>query len=350
MITYDTEISTSTFLGRPPRLSHRYMNLDLPLDLTDSQLFSKDPQELAAAIGRLDEYGHNRDGQLRHISWIRAAVGFMARREEILELSIGNYTPDEVRQKAVDIQRKAEEHWVTLPPYLSSLKDSLFGPDHEISNLHVHIAFRLIPLSNLLLLHRLLVRKAGAGPENLIRTAQAILSDVMRSYKRSNMSGEISFTYFLALHGVRSAVILAVELLKQEQLPVYPKAPLLPRSRTIQDLSIFADKLSDLDPLFGDKSVCEKGQKVITLILDKILNPPRTSERHYNQSSPMEMRRLDTDKSAATETFQHSQSAHAPQTYMLMGDFDYDIGAAISGPDHEFRLWLENMDTQDWVL
>jgi hypothetical protein len=348
-IIYGTEISISTFLGRPPRLSHRYMNLDLPLDLTDSQLFSEDPQELAAAIARLDEQGYNGDGEMRHVSWIRASIGFVARREEILELSIGNYTPDEVRQKAVDIQRKTEEHWVTLPDYMSGLKDSLFGQDtHGIFDLHLRYVFRQIPQANSLLLHRLLVRKAGAGPADLIRTAQAIMSDVMQSYKRIEMSAATSFIYFLAVHGIRSAVVLAVELLKQEQLPVYPDEPLLPRSRTIQDLSIFADKLSDLDPLFGDKSLCEKGQKVISLILDTILSPPRTSERHY-QSSPTRTRRLETD-TITNDMFQTGQSTHVPEIYMATDNFDYDIGAAISGPDHEFRLWLASMDNQNWVL
>lgn len=354
---YGMEISTATFLGRPPRLSHHYMNLDPPLDLSESELFSEDPQELAVAIARLDDHGYNRNGDIRLISWIRSSIGFVARREDILELSIGNYTPDEVRQKAIDIQRKTEEHWLTLPHYLSSLKENLFGLDTpktdtpKILHLHLRNVFRQIGQSNLLLLHRLLVRKLGADPEDLIRTAQVILSDVMRSYKRIEMSAATSFSYFLAVHGIRSAVILAVELLKQEQLPVYPEAPLLPRSRTIQDLSIFADKLGDLDPLYGDKSLFEKGQKVISLILDKILSPPRSSERHYDQSSTMQTRRLDIDADTATTLFQHStnsaESTHVPDSYMLIGDFGDDIGAAISGPDHEFRLWLDN---QDWGL
>ncbi|RAO67505.1 uncharacterized protein BHQ10_003517 [Talaromyces amestolkiae] len=328
-MVYGTEISIATFLGRPPRLSHRFMNLDPPLDLTESELFSEDPQKLAFAITRLDDHGYNRDGDIRLISWVRSSIGFVVRREDILELSIGNYTPDEVRQKAVDIQRKTEEHWLTLPHYLSSLKESLFGLDTpKIFHLHLRNVFRQIGQSNLLLLHRLLVRKAGADPGDLIRTAQAILSDVMRSYKRIEMSAATSFIYFLAVHGIRSAVILAVELLKQEQLPVYPEAPLLPRSRTIQDLSIFADKLSDLDPTFGDKSLFEKGQKVISLILDKILSPPRSSERHYDQSST-QTRRLHIDANTATNIFQHSthsaQSTYAPESYMFMSGFGDDI-------------------------
>jgi hypothetical protein len=345
-IVYGTEITIATFLGRPPRLSHRYMNLDPPLDLTDSQLFSEDPQELAAAIARLDDQGHNQHGEIRHISWMRCSISFIARREEILELSIGNYTPDEVRQRAVDIQRKTEEHWLTLPHFMSSLKDSLFGLDtHGNFDLHLRNTFRQIPQANSLLLHRLLVRKAGAGPAELIRTAQTILSDVMRTYKRIEMSAGTSFMYFLAVHGIRSAVILAIELLKQEQLPAYPEEPLLPRSRTIQDLSIFVDRLSDLDPVFGDKSLCEKGQKVISLILDKLLSPQKTSDRH-GHSLPMQMQRLDTD-AVTNDIFPNT---HVPEHYMAVNEFNYDIGAAISGPDHEFRLWLESMDDQNWGL
>lgn len=345
-MVYTAEISIATFLGRPPRLSHRYMNLDPPLDLTDSQLFSEDPRELGVAIAKLDEQGYNRDGEIRHVSWIRSSISFTTRREEILELSLGNYTPDEVRQNADAIQRKTEEHWATLPRFMSTLRESTFGLEtREVIDLHFRNVFRQGPQANLLLLHRVLMRKAGTGPEELIHTAQAILSDVMRLYKRVEMSAATSFIYFLAVHGLRSAVILAIELLKQEQLPVYPNEPLLPRSRTIQDLCIFTTKLSDLDPNFGDKDLCEKGRKVISRVLDKILSPPKTAYRHCHLC-PMQTPQLSTN--AFTEDM--CQNIHVPESSVMMDGFSYDMSVPISGPDHEFRLWLESFDGQDWIL
>jgi hypothetical protein len=345
-LIYAAEISIATFLGRPPRLSHRYMNLDPPLDLTDPQLFSEDPQELAVAIARLDEQGFNRDGEIRHVSWIRSSISFMIRREDILELSLGNFTSDEVRQNAGIIQRKTEEHWGVLPQVLLNLKDGTFGLEtQKLIELHFQNVFRQGPQVNSLLLHRVLMCKAGTGPVGLINTAQTILSDVMRLYKRVEMSAATSFIYFLAVHGLRSAVILAVELLKQDQLPVYPNEPLLPRSRTIQDLCIFTAKLSDLDPMFGDRELCEKGRRLISRVLDKILSPPNTMDGHcHGSSAPIQQ--LDT--SVLTNYTIHN--AFESDGNLMTDGFSHEMSAPVSGPDHEFRLWLENIDGQGWIL
>jgi hypothetical protein len=345
-MVYTAEISIATFLGRPPRLSHRYMDLDPPLDLTDSELFSENPQELAVAISELDEQGYNRDGEIRHVSWIRSSISFMKRREDILELSLGNYTPDEVRQNADIIQLKIEEHWSNLPYFMSSLRQSTFALEtREVIDLHFRNVFRQVSQTNLLLLHRVLMRKAGTGPAGLIHTAREILSDMMRLYKRVEMSTATSFIYFLAVQGLRSAVILAIELLKQEQLPVYPNEPLLPRSRTIQDLCVFAAKLSGLDPLFGDQDLCEKGRKVISRVLDKILSPPKTACRPCHLCST-QTQQLGTNANIDDAC----QSIYVPENSEMMDDFVDDMNVPISAPDHAFRLWLENIDSQDWII
>ncbi|EED14420.1 conserved hypothetical protein [Talaromyces stipitatus ATCC 10500] len=336
-LIYKSEISITTFLGRPPRLSHRYMNLEPPLDLTDAQ-------NLLWQL-LVDENGYNRDGEIRHVSWVGSSISFTARREDILELSLGNYTQEEVRQKAIDIQPETEEHWATLPHYMSSIKESIFGLEsEEVSDLHFRNVFRQGPQVNSLLLHRVLMRKAGADPAELIRTAQTILGDVMRTYKRVEMSAAASFIYFLAVHGMRSAVILAIEPLKQEQLPEYPNEPLLPRSRTIQDLSIFAAKLGELDTVFGDKNLCKKGQKVITRILDKILSPNTSSPQSH--AFPIQTQQLDT----MARTTDMLQNAHILENPTFLNDFSYDISAQMSGPDYEFRQWLESMGEQNWDL
>ena len=189
------------------------------------------------------------------------------------------------------------------------------------------------------------MRKAGTGPAGLIQTAQTILSDVMRVYKRVEMAAATSFIYFLAVCGLRSAVVLAIELLRQERLPVYPNDPLLPRSRTIQDLAIFTAKLGDLDPGFGDQDLCEMGRKVISRVLDTILSPPGAVDRRVQLSS------MQTEQpgeiACPTDGF---QNANTPEGLIMTDHFDYDMSAPIAGPDHAFRLWLESIDGQDWIV
>lgn len=345
-LVYMAEISIATFLGRPPRLSHRYINLDPPLDLTDFQLFSEDPQELDSAIAQLDEQGYNRDGEIRDTSWIRSSIKFTIMREEILELSLGNYTPDEVRQKAELIQQESEDHWANLPPMMSSLRSNPLALETKtVYESHVRNVFRQGPQANSLLLHLVLMRKAGTGPAGLIQTAQTILSDVMRVYKRVEMAAATSFIYFLAVCGLRSAVVLAIELLRQERLPAYPNDPLLPRSRTIQDLAIFTAKINDLDPGFGDQNLCEKGRKVISRVLDTILSHPGAADRQVQLSL------VQTEQpgaiSCTTDVF---QNANTPEALIMTDYFDYGMSAPIAGPDHAFRMWLESIDGQDWSV
>lgn len=120
-----------------------------------------------------------------------------------------------------------------------------------------------------------LIRKTGATPEKLIATALDIFKDVLQITVRHDIATmfKTSFSFILACHGLRSAAIVAIELLKQEMLPQYPDRPLLPRSQTIQDLAIFASRLGSIQPTDGCYSVCEQGKKVITKILDRILSP-----------------------------------------------------------------------------
>ncbi len=106
---------------------------------------------------------------------------------------------------------------------------------------------------------------------------------------------QVDVSLMLVGHGLRSAAIIAVELLKQEQAaqataqdgktttPGPP--PLLPRSQTIQDLSVFAARLGAVDPTDGSFSICDEGRTVITRILDKILSPPPPPARQATPPS-----------------------------------------------------------------
>lgn len=165
----------------------------------------------------------------------------------------------------------------------------------------------------------------------------------MRVYKRVEMLAATSFIYFLAVNGLRSAVILAMELLKQERLP-YLNESLLPRSKTIQDLCVFTTGLSDLDSVFGDRELCEKGRELISRVLDTILSPLSTADRRNHVS--MSTQQLGTNV-FNDDTF---PDLYVPDVYPMTDYFNYGTSAPVSAPDHAFRQWLENIDVQDWIL
>ena len=76
----------------------------------------------------------------------------------------------------------------------------------------------------------------------------------------------------MAIHGLPAAGVLSIELLKQEQSKLYTP-DILPRSETIQDLSVFISSLAVVGPGEGNFSICNQGRRALKKVLDQILSP-----------------------------------------------------------------------------
>lgn len=371
IFAYFQEISIASFLGRPPRLSYRYCTLDPPLDLTEKQLLQTGP-ELAATLASLDKDGYNKAGLFQHAGWRRAYVTFAMRREDVVDLALQHYTRDEILARAKAIQEKTEADWAGLPGFLARLfvEPMDFADWKQLKPLQalLVVSHRNGRLANELLLQRVLIRKTGAAPDRLIAIARAVFADILQITLRHDIASVFQATYnfFLGSHGLRSAAILAIELLKQEMLPSYPETPLLPRSQTIQDLAIFAARLGAVDPSDGCYSVCEQGKRVITKILDRILSPSPAEARqngdgagcsHHHQNHHPEQLQPQPQEVLPT---QMEMDAGPPNTLgpvngMMMGVpdiygmgmMDFGIGAEAPmslGQDTDFMRWLDGMD------
>ena len=70
-----------------------------------------------------------------------------------------------------------------------------------------------------------------------------------------------------------SAGVLSLELLKQEQSPV-AALDTIPRSETIQQLSLLIPTLAAVGPTEGNHAICAQGRVVLQRVLDRILDPP----------------------------------------------------------------------------
>ncbi|KAI1099833.1 hypothetical protein F4804DRAFT_68203 [Jackrogersella minutella] len=348
--TYSADIGISTFLGRPPRISHRYCKFQSPLDLTVSQLVLEG-DELALALASLDDNGFNTTGRIHRVTWMKTWQGFSPQREDILDLALAPYTREEILLRAESIQNKSDRHMEGLPSFIRDIRD---GPMETEGKTPTEIMFMIVIRqafrSNDLLLQRVLIRKAGESSERLIHIARSILKDILLMSQRHDlgMLFQTDIASLLAVQGLRSAGVIAVELLKQEQLPVYPKEPLLPRSQTIQDLAIFAARLGAIDPSDGSYSICDQGRKVITHILDKILSPPNKSlqassdsfapQNHHQEPVPAN---FDIPANEAVQSYGWNVPGVMDST---MADLNFGMEAPFLGPDNDFMQWLENMD------
>jgi len=88
----------ATFLGRPPLISWRYCNIQMPLDLSIEEIVAE-PIIRDAAIARLDENsGWNREGSLMKGAWPRLALITSVLREKVLELSL-SWQTENLNQK-----------------------------------------------------------------------------------------------------------------------------------------------------------------------------------------------------------------------------------------------------------
>ena len=150
-------------------------------------------------------------------------------------------------------------------------------------------------------------------------------------------------TSILTVHGLRSGAILAVELLKQEQQPIYPENPLLPRSQTIQDLSVFANRLGAVDPSDGAYGISQQGYKLVTRILDKILAPKPPVPLLYQ--APPSHAQMDMDMSPSMPVQGQGLGAQLapPPVIDTGGTFDTHFGL---GNDLDFMQWLQNTDME----
>ncbi|RYP48932.1 hypothetical protein DL768_005294 [Monosporascus sp. mg162] len=347
---YSSEIGLAAILGRPPLLLYRHITLDLPLDLSEAQLMlGRD--EIAAIMANLDKDGFSRAGRIKRVTWLRTWVRFACRREDILDLAFGQHTPEEVLHRAKAIQDMTEEQWASLPAFIQRLRDESMDPSRlkPLEKLfHFYICQGL--RSNELLLQRVLIRKTGAGSTKLIQTARAVFRDVLHLAQRVDVSScfMMDINSILVFHGLRSAAIIAVELLKQEQLP-HPDSALLPRSQTIQELSVFAARLGAVHPRDGSFAICDQGRKVITRILDKILSPPHAGDRVRadRHPQPLDCPQQNIEQFSVTGT--SGETLRNPGLMVdasttATGDMEFGFDTPYLGHDGDFTQWLEHVD------
>ncbi len=105
------------------------------------------------------------------------------RREDILDLALGDYTREEVLQRAEVIERKIEEHWRSLPPFMIKFRTE-FIDFRKLKPLDLlyRSALRQGARANDLLFQRVLIRKSVFTlPLSLLPHSRLSLSSGHRS-------------------------------------------------------------------------------------------------------------------------------------------------------------------------
>ena len=324
----------ATFVGRPPRLSHKYCKMESPLDLSDDEVFSEGA-ELQHALSNLDEGGWNTGGHLHRNTWIRVWFQHCRIREDILEIALGSSEDEEdIAYKAQQVKMRMERVQGSFPDFMNITPEQVFGDSNTrlgagisfgtagSSKMHVTalmvIAIHTGVLHTEFLLERAMVNRLRTDTKRLIPVARRMLKLVLLAQSKKDIFRDFQgdLIYMLAFNGLPAAGVLAVELLTQGRTGQYT-TDILPRSETIQDLSVFISALAAVGPGEGNFSICSQGRKTLTRVLDQILSP--------NPPVALETEAVAYDDSSA---------------------FAFPIGS-----DVEFFQWLEHVewDKNTWI-
>ncbi|KAK4561393.1 hypothetical protein LTR86_004710 [Recurvomyces mirabilis] len=285
---YGRDKVIATFLGRPPRLSHRYCKMEIPLDLSDNELFSTAP-ELELAVSKLDANGWNTSGELSRTTWQRVWFQHCQVREDILEIALGSQMED-ITYKAEQVRLKLDRMHANYPAFMSVTPEEVmncadvqlgtgFGFARSEKHMRqVNTLFIICIHSGIahteFLLQRAMVNRRNMGYKELIPISRRILKLVLLAQSRRDFFRDFQgdLVYLCAFHGLPTAGVLAIELLKQEQSRQFTP-DILPRSETIQDLSVFISALGAVSPGEGNYNICNQGRRSLRRVLDQILSP-----------------------------------------------------------------------------
>jgi hypothetical protein len=245
--------------------------------------------------------------------------------EEILEVSLGALPVEEVLRRAAEIEARAIRLWDNVPSFLR-LEDKIIWDRRRAPVELLFLAhMRIEGLEHHFLLQRTLIKKAGTDSTKLLSVAREVFAFVILLLNNREVlrefQGDIIHVYCMS--GIPAAAVIAVELLHQEQNPTSASAIInpLPRSDTIQDLSVFVSCLNNVRPENGGYATCDRGRRFLKKVLDTILSPVSSAVPNSDSSVNNGI-----DPSFMTPLFQ-------------------------TGSDGDFVRWLESMewDQDSWI-
>lgn len=237
--------------------------------------------ELQAAIAELDEDGWNQEGLVQRSTFARISAANALITEEILEISLGYLSQDEIVRRAADIEARALKGWDDLPDFLRIDNSDPWSSQRSPIELLFLIFIRLTSLDHHFLLQRTLSKKVYSDSQHPNLNLLSVCGEIFRlvvmvvDNKDYFRDFQIDLVQILCTHGIPAAAVLAVELLHQERNPTSASAQAYPlhRSDTIQSLSVFVSCLGTIRPDANGYQSCDRGRAFLKKILDLILGP-----------------------------------------------------------------------------
>ena len=314
--TYNQDKSISTFLGRPIRISKRYTDVQLPLDLADDEV-TGDEETLNAAIQALDADGWNTKGRWLRASWIVGNSSFFEQLDKLTFPSVcvksrlnfarkySNFPLSKLMQmqrlsscthscqysaahtnSCRDISQRIGTTWDMLPKHMSYRK-TCWEEDIPTKVCLMLCIVHLTHWYNEFMIQKLLDYSPLTLNTALLRVSIDLLSNTLTMGTIRDRSYDVhrDMLHCVLLFGIPAASVLAAALREQHQTGQQFPAE-VSRSEIIRMLSVLISHLDAAAYLENsgaghgeaNYNLCRKASKVFTKIIDTVLDPKTVEE------------------------------------------------------------------------
>lgn len=271
----------SALNGTPPGIPRLYCRVQMPFDLSETELFLPRAQ-MQEAIAACDEQGWNQKGEIYCGTCYRVSLQIYMVKEEILEGALGVDIP--VSRERIDLL-------LTRTSALSQNRPQQFQFNSASTGrlLFVQLTVDLETLQNMFLLHRLALvnHLEGNNNQGLLDTAMEMLEKVIMMWeKRDKLMGfEFCFDWFVTSYGVPAAEVICVDLLKltsssksssssssKPHSRVETITARFSKSVAIQKLTLFAAFLDWIRDTDGNYALLKRVRGVVGRVLKWVLD------------------------------------------------------------------------------
>ncbi|KAK5111350.1 hypothetical protein LTR62_005190 [Meristemomyces frigidus] len=278
MKTYCLDMAVSSLFDRPLRLSRRFSDIQLPLDLPDAAVTAP-PDELGAAREHLSPDGWNTTGAYNPASFLRMRVITAQIKEEILEHTFALSTPQS-RERLRALSARNQESWASYPWHLrytsTCWSSGLSGKICQMIMI-AYLGYATIDFH----IYRALERGDPTATTPLIKVSYDVVTMLIElgESRRREPRSHRDYSYLILLHGIPAAIVLVEALQKLTRThqpstarPFSGLPPTLTRSNLIRSLAVFLSQLdSASEPRDTNHAVCMQASGLLAGALDEVL-------------------------------------------------------------------------------
>ncbi|TEY34594.1 hypothetical protein BOTCAL_0624g00040 [Botryotinia calthae] len=324
----------SALIGTPPGISRLYCRLQMPSDLSETEIFLPRIQ-MQQAIAACDEQGCNLKREIYCGTCYRANLEIYMIKEEILEGALG--VDVQVSRERIDsLLSRTSSSYQNQPPWIQ------FNPSATGRLLFLQLSISLEALQNTFLLYRLAVanRLEGNYVQGLLDTALEMLEKIIMMWeKRDVLIGfEFCFDWLITIYGISAAGVICVELLKRmsgnstsasgsetRKMGTQERTKAkFPKSTAIQKLTLFGASLDWVRDTDGNYALLRRVRGVVGRVLKWVLDGG-----DVNREVEREKEKSNSSQEDSSRTAQSTIDSTQVQTQGSAND-DVGIGNGIT--------------------